>query len=69
MNRYERRVQFEQLCSMRDAYRAATDEHRGVMSVAEAIAYGEALAGDPEALASVIGVTDEAPDHAEATGE
>lgn len=69
MNRYERRVQFEQLCSMRDAYRAARAEHVGVMSVPEAIAYGEALAADREALASVIGVTEEAPDHAEATGE
>jgi len=61
MNRYERRMQFERLCSLRDAYRAASpEEHRAVMTIAEAVEYAETLLLEPEAVARLAGVPEDA---------
>jgi hypothetical protein len=49
MSKYERRMQFEALCAMREQYaHLGDDDRRAAMSVADAIAWAEAL------LASVL---------------
>lgn len=62
MNRYERRVQFERLCSLRDAYRAASpEEHRAVMTIAEAIEHAEDLMLEPAAISDLSTAPEDTP--------
>ena len=43
MDRSERRTYFERLCSLRDGYAASAVDRRGVLSIEDAILYGEAV--------------------------
>ena len=43
MGRSERHAFFERIVAMRDGYLASPDGHRAVLSIADAIRYGEAI--------------------------
>ena len=56
MTKYERRRFFERLVQLRALYRLrGSDDSDAVMPIGEAIAYGELLLSDTDALAEVMG--------------
>ena len=69
MDRSERRTYFERLCSLRDGYAASTVDHRGVLSIDDAMLYAGAVmtaldepARDESGISATGGVETEARD-------